>query len=128
MITTTFCEAKVGEAKVGDTEVRDTEVRDTEVGKAEINKNENIRSRRRLKIEVKNTGAHIPEDELEKIWDKYYRMEKSRNRKYGGNGIGLNIVANILSAHGVEYGVRNDDGVVFYFYLEVPVTSEGQEA
>ncbi|WP_079423767.1 sensor histidine kinase [Clostridium oryzae] len=67
-------------------------------------------------VEVENTGANIPEEELHKIWDQFYKIDKSRNRKAGGTGIGLSIVKNILMLHKYEHGVRNTDtGVLFYF-------------
>lgn len=69
-------------------------------------------------IYIENTGAHIPEDEIEKIWDRFYRIEKSRNRSSGGTGLGLLIVKNILELQGSEYGARNTEkGVEFYFSL-----------
>lgn len=72
-----------------------------------------------ISIEVENTGSHMPEEEMNKIWDKFYKLDKSRSRKLGGTGIGLSIVKNILTLHGYRYGVSNtDDGVMFFF--EVP--------
>lgn len=70
-------------------------------------------------ISVKNTGVHFNEEDMINVWDKYYRIEKSRNKTYGGNGVGLAIVKNILKAHQSRFGVYNDDdGVVFYFELK----------
>jgi signal transduction histidine kinase len=67
---------------------------------------------------IENTGAHIPESEIDKIWDRFYRVEHSRSRLYGGTGLGLNIVKNILELHESRYGLRNTkDGVEFYFTL-----------
>ncbi|MEA1961219.1 MAG: HAMP domain-containing sensor histidine kinase [Bacillota bacterium] len=67
---------------------------------------------------IENTGVHIPEDELDKIWDRFYRIEKSRNRVSGGTGLGLLIVKNILQMHESDFGAINTDkGVEFYFSL-----------
>ncbi len=67
---------------------------------------------------IENTGVHIPEAEIDRIWDRFYRVETSRNRLFGGTGLGLNIVKNILELHGSDYGVRNTKfGVEFYFSL-----------
>lgn len=67
---------------------------------------------------IENTGTHIPDSETDKIWDRFYRLERSRNRLSGGTGLGLNIVKNILEFHKSEYGVRNTKhGVEFYFSL-----------
>lgn len=71
----------------------------------------------RLKVSVENTGVQLPEDKLHKIWDRFYRLEESRDRKSGGTGLGLSIVKNILELHGFEYGACNtEQGVQFYFF------------
>lgn len=70
----------------------------------------------KVSIEVENTGSFIAEEELDKIWDKFYKIDKSRNRKLGGTGIGLSIVKNILIHHNYSFGVTNTEkGVKFYF-------------
>ena len=57
-------------------------------------------------------------DISEKIWERFYRAEKSRNRKTGGTGLGLSIVKNVLEMHESQFGVENTDaGVSFYFTL-----------
>ena len=45
-----------------------------------------------VKVEIENTGNPIPEDSLEKIWDRFYRLDASRSRHTGGTGLGLSIV------------------------------------
>jgi len=72
-----------------------------------------------VKIEIENTGNPIPEESLEKIWDRFYRLDASRSRHTGGTGLGLSIVKNILDLHRAEYGVYNTtNSVVFYFNLQ----------
>ncbi|RWS43174.1 sensor histidine kinase [Bacillus mycoides] len=72
-----------------------------------------------VKIEIENTGNPIPEESLEKIWDRFYRLDASRSRHTGGTGLGLSIVKNILDLHRAEYGVYNtNNSVVFYFNLQ----------
>ena len=67
-----------------------------------------------------NSGENIPESELENIWVKFYKVDKARTREYGGSGIGLSIVKAIMNAHNMEYGVKNtQNGVVFYFDIEM---------
>ena len=62
----------------------------------------------------------IADEDIDKLFIKFYKSDKSRSREYGGNGIGLSIVAATMQAHGKEYGVYNvDDGVVFYFDLDI---------
>lgn len=73
-----------------------------------------------LIVSVENTGSHIPESEKDKVWNNFYRIEKSRNRKLGGTGLGLAIVKNILTLHNYKYGVKNTDiGVKFYFIINL---------
>jgi signal transduction histidine kinase len=78
----------------------------------------------RLLVAVENEGKQIPVADLEKIWYKFYRVDKARNRKQGGTGLGLSIVQTLLQLHQSEYGVRNTgSGVQFYFTLQ---RAEGQ--
>lgn len=68
---------------------------------------------------VENTGVTLNGETLERLFDKYYRHEKSRNKDFGGTGLGLAIVRNILEAHGSRYRVFNkDNSVVFSFSLK----------
>lgn len=72
-----------------------------------------------VRISVSNTGDKIPDDELDKIWIKFYKVDKARTREYGGNGIGLSIVKAIMKSFNHECGVKNtDDGVEFWFELD----------
>ncbi|MGY2610426.1 sensor histidine kinase [Bacillus pretiosus] len=72
----------------------------------------------RIKVCIENKGTHIEEEQLDKIWDRFYRVDAARQRSQGGTGLGLAISKNILELHEVEYGVKNtEDGVLFYFYL-----------
>lgn len=70
-------------------------------------------------VSVENTGKNIPEGELNNLWNSFYKLDKSRNRRLGGTGIGLSIVKNILMLHNFKYGVENTDiGVRFYFIMD----------
>ena len=70
-------------------------------------------------VSVFNTGDPIPEVDLPHIFEKFYRVDKSRSREYGGTGLGLSIVKAVMDAHGQTCGARNyDNGVAFYFTLE----------
>ncbi len=72
-----------------------------------------------IRVCVYNQGNNIEEEDIEKLFVKFYKADKARTREYGGNGIGLSIVAATMEAHGKHYGVFNvDDGVVFYFDLD----------
>lgn len=71
-----------------------------------------------VKVCVENKGSHIPKDQLERVWERFYRVDTSRQRSEGSTGLGLAISKNILDLHDVQYGVMNtSDGVLFYFYL-----------
>lgn len=77
------------------------------------------RDNEHARVSVYNTGKHIPDEDIEKIWDKFYKVDKARTREYGGNGIGLSIVKAILDSYGCRYGVKNTDGgVEFWFELD----------
>ncbi|ECH9276642.1 two-component sensor histidine kinase, partial [Salmonella enterica subsp. enterica] len=68
---------------------------------------------------IENSGLSIAEADLARIWDHFYRAERSRDRKSGGTGLGLAIVKHILELHGSEYGAWNtEQGVAFYFTLQ----------
>ena len=59
------------------------------------------------------------EEELSRIWESFYKVDKARTRAYGGTGIGLSVVAAIMNAHHMPYGVLNHtDGVEFYIELD----------
>lgn len=63
---------------------------------------------------IYNKGDQIPEDYQKRIWERFFRVEASRDRKSGGTGLGLAIVKRILELHECEYNVRNvEDGVIF---------------
>lgn len=69
-----------------------------------------------VRVTVFNTGAHIPEDKLELIWQSFFKVDANRTRAYGGTGLGLSIVRAIQQSLGRAYGVENvADGVEFWF-------------
>ena len=71
----------------------------------------------RIKVCIENKGTHIEEEQLDKIWDRFYRVDAARQRSQGGTGLDLPFQKNILELHEVEYGVKNtEDGVLFYTY------------
>lgn len=74
----------------------------------------------KVRVTVFNTGAPIPEEDVPHIWEKFYKVDKAHTREYGGNGIGLSIVKAIMDSFHQEYGVKNyDNGVEFWFELDV---------
>ena len=73
----------------------------------------------KARISVFNTGRPIPQEDLDKIWIKFYKVDKARTREYGGSGIGLSIVKAIMDSFHQECGAINyDNGVEFWFTLD----------
>lgn len=72
----------------------------------------------KAKVSVFNTGENIPEEDIMRIWDKFYKVDKAHTRDYGGSGIGLSIVKSIIDIHEGMVSVKNlDDGVSFEFTI-----------
>ena len=70
----------------------------------------------KLRITVFNTGKNIDEENLNRIWTRFYKIDESRDRSKGGTGIGLSLVKAIMTKYKSKYGVTNKkDGVEFYF-------------
>ena len=73
----------------------------------------------KLRVIVFNSGQPIPEESVEHIWEKFYKVDKARTRAYGGSGVGLSIVKAIMESIHQQYGVINyDNGVAFWFELD----------
>jgi two-component system, OmpR family, sensor histidine kinase BaeS len=74
-----------------------------------------------VRCTVENTGASIPPDELPFIWERLYRVDRSRARVSGGAGIGLAIVRQIVQAHGGQVGASSSGGRT-RIWFQLPVT------
>ena len=73
----------------------------------------------KVRVSVFNSGSRIPEEDLDKVWDKFYKVDRARTREYGGSGVGLSIVRAIMESFHQAFGVRNvEDGVEFWFELD----------
>ncbi len=69
-------------------------------------------------ISIYNDGSKIPEDKRNKIWDEFYKLDRSRKRGEAGSGLGLYINKSIIDWHGGAYGFKNkQNGVEFFFTL-----------
>lgn len=74
----------------------------------------------KVRIKVFNTGDNIKEEDLSRIWNRFFKADESRNRDDGGTGIGLSFVKAIMNNYKNEYGVVNkENGVEFYFDLDL---------
>lgn len=77
----------------------------------------------KVMIQIENEGEAIPKEDIDKVWDRFYKVDKARSRSIGGTGLGLAIVKNILNLHNSEYGVENTErGVRFYFTCLLPTS------
>ena len=86
-------------------------------GKVEVNFKELNSSYR---ISVKDDGVGIPPEHINRIFERFYRVEKSRSKDKGGSGLGLSIVKHILEAHGSQIEVSSESGrgSLFWFTLK----------
>ncbi|MBU0650443.1 HAMP domain-containing protein, partial [bacterium] len=72
----------------------------------------------KLIIEIKDTGIGIPQNEISKIFERFYVVDKSRSRKLGGTGLGLSIVRKIIELHGGRIRVESEAGKGSSFFVE----------
>ena len=81
-----------------------------------------------IKFAVRDTGNGIAEEELDHIWDRYYRSKEMHNRPVKGTGLGLNIVKAILQSHAFDFGVDSGRGEGSTFFVDFPSVSSEPDA
>ncbi|MBR6763732.1 MAG: HAMP domain-containing histidine kinase [Clostridia bacterium] len=74
-----------------------------------------------VRISVADEGPGIPDDQLDSIWERYYKIDKEHKRAAVGSGLGLSIVKTILSMHSATYGVASSVGKGSVFWFELPI-------
>lgn len=74
----------------------------------------------RIALEVKDTGIGIPLSDMDRIFERFYRVDKGRSRAMGGTGLGLSIVRHIMDAHGERVYVESEQGKGSTFGLTLP--------
>ncbi len=79
-----------------------------------------ISEEKELRIEIYDTGIGIPKDSLPRIFERFYRVDKTRSRKMGGTGLGLSIVKHIVIIHGGKIDVQSEDGKGSRFIISLP--------
>ena len=74
-----------------------------------------------VRVSVTDTGVGIPKEEIENIWNRYYKIDKVHKRATVGTGLGLSIVKNVLDLHHAAYGVNSIAGKGSTFWFELPL-------
>ena len=72
-----------------------------------------------VRIEISDTGCGIPKEDIPHIWDRYYKGEKTGDKKSEGTGLGLSIVKGVLEAHKATFGVESQKDVKTTFWFEL---------
>lgn len=75
-------------------------------------------------LSIKDFGPGIPKDELEHIFDRFYRVDKSRGRNTGGTGLGLSICKHIIKKHSGHIYATSEEGIGSEFMIEIPCLSD----
>ncbi len=81
---------------------------------------ESFKNPEKTVIKVKDYGCGIPEENLSRIFERFYRVDKARSRKLGGTGLGLSIVKHIIQVHGGHIDVKSKQGEGSSFYINLP--------
>lgn len=74
----------------------------------------------KIKVCVEDSGIGIPEKDIPRIFERFYRVDKARSRELGGTGLGLSIVKHIVELHGGNVGVESTEGIGSKFYFIIP--------
>lgn len=74
----------------------------------------------KIKVFVEDSGMGIPEKEIPRIFERFYRVDKARSRELGGTGLGLSIVKHIIELHGGRVGVESTEGLGSKFWFTLP--------
>jgi two-component system phosphate regulon sensor histidine kinase PhoR len=82
----------------------------------------------RVWCEVEDTGSGIPAEDVSRIFERFYRVDKARSREKGGTGLGLSIVRHILALHGGRVTVESAVGRGSTFRFDLPAASAGTAA
>jgi two-component system sensor histidine kinase SenX3 len=75
-------------------------------------------------IEIEDTGIGIPVRYTDRVFERFFRVDRARSRESGGSGLGLSIVRNVARAHGGTVGLRSKVGVGSTFTISLPIVSE----
>jgi two-component system phosphate regulon sensor histidine kinase PhoR len=76
----------------------------------------------RVEVCVQDDGPGIPPESLDRVFERFYRVDKARSRDQGGTGLGLSIVKHIVQAHGGEVWARSELGKGASFFFTLPAS------
>lgn len=84
-----------------------------------------INEKNKVKITIKNTGCGIPKEDLDRIFERFYRVDSSRDRKTGGYGLGLSIANSIVKQHNGKIYAKSIENQETSFIIELPLKKQG---
>jgi signal transduction histidine kinase len=77
-----------------------------------------------VEVSVTDTGEGIPVEDLPNMFERFYRVDKSRARATGGTGLGLTIAKRLVEAHGGQIAVQSEVGKGSRFAFTIPVAGD----
>lgn len=84
-----------------------------------------INEKNKVKITIKNTGCGIPKEDLDRIFERFYRVDSSRDRKTGGYGLGLSIANSIVKQHNGKIYAKSIENQETSFIIKLPLKKQG---
>jgi two-component system, OmpR family, phosphate regulon sensor histidine kinase PhoR len=89
---------------------------------------ESLKTSSEIVIKVVDQGCGIPKEHLNRVFERFYRVDKARSRKVGGTGLGLSIVRHIVNAHGGRITVESSPGRGSVFSIHLPTERARRES
>jgi two-component system phosphate regulon sensor histidine kinase PhoR len=80
----------------------------------------------KLEVFVQDDGPGIPVEALERVFERFYRVDKARSREQGGTGLGLSIVKHIVQSHGGRAWVESEIGHGAKFFFTLPAEGKSR--
>jgi two-component system sensor histidine kinase VicK len=80
-----------------------------------------------LEISVSDQGMGIPKENVDKIFERFYRVDKARSRQMGGTGLGLAIAKEMIEAHGGSVWAKSEEGKGTTIYFTLPMATDEED-